>query len=77
MKRDRWRQIEELYQAAQERGPDARGTFLAQACAGDEELRREVESLLATDAEAGSFIQASAYAAAASLIVRDETPSLI
>src|SRR5271157_2285731 len=43
----RWRRVEEIYQAAAERRPEERAAFLAMACAGDEDLRREVESLLA------------------------------
>ena len=43
----RWRRVEEIYQAAAERKPEERAAFLAMACAGDEDLRREVESLLA------------------------------
>lgn len=39
MERDRWEQIEWLYHAALERGPDARDAFLNEACAGDESLR--------------------------------------
>src|SRR5215813_2399789 len=49
MESDRWEQIERLYHAALELGPDARGAFLDEACAGDEELRREVASLLNCD----------------------------
>jgi Tol biopolymer transport system component len=44
---ERWRQIEEIYHSAAERKPEELDTFLAAACAGDEELRREVKSLLA------------------------------
>jgi serine/threonine protein kinase len=43
----RWRRVEEIYQAAAERKPEERAAFLAVACAGEEELRHEVESLLA------------------------------
>src|SRR5262245_20819068 len=46
----RWQQIEALYNAAGERKPADRGAFLAEVCAGDAELRREVEALLAQDA---------------------------
>jgi hypothetical protein len=42
---ERWKQIERIYRAALKCEPRARGTFLNQACAGDEELRREVLSL--------------------------------
>ena len=44
---DRWRRIEEIYQSAAERKPEEREAFFAAACDGDEELRREVVSLLA------------------------------
>ena len=60
--KQRWRQVETLYHAALEREPGARDTFLAQACAGDEELRREVEELLGFDGAAESFIQGNALA---------------
>ena len=46
---ERWRQIEELYYTARERPPAGRSTFLLEACKGDEQLRREIESLLAQD----------------------------
>jgi eukaryotic-like serine/threonine-protein kinase len=44
---DRWRRIAHLYELALEREPVERGAFLAAVCAGDDELRREVESLIA------------------------------
>jgi serine/threonine protein kinase len=54
MNPERWRLIERLYNTALERQPDERGTFLAEACGGDTDLRRELESLLAQDgAESG------------------------
>ena len=56
MKPERWKQIEQLYDAALERNADRRASFLDQACEGDEELRREVASLLASDEQAGSFL---------------------
>ena len=43
----RWRQIEELYHAAQQYDEKERHAFLAQACQGDDELHRQVEALLA------------------------------
>lgn len=44
---ERWRQIEQLYQAALEQKSDHRDAFLAAACGDDEELCRQVASLLA------------------------------
>jgi eukaryotic-like serine/threonine-protein kinase len=46
---DRWRRVADVYDAAMEREPAARGAFLAEACAADADLRREVESLLAQE----------------------------
>lgn len=44
---ERWHNIESLYHAALACAPEQRRNFLAEACAGDASLRREVESLLA------------------------------
>ena len=44
--RDRWQQVARISLAAVERNPADRGAFLREASAGDEGLRREVESLL-------------------------------
>src|SRR5262245_19095917 len=43
---ERWRQVDQLLQAALSRPLAERAAFLAEACAGDEDLRREVSSLL-------------------------------
>jgi len=47
MTADRWRRIEELYHSACQRDPGERSAYLAEACRGEEELRLDVESLLA------------------------------
>src|SRR5215831_3380486 len=65
MERDRWEQIERIYYAALEREPDAREAILDEACADDEELRREVAGLLACDFPNDSFIQSPAIEIAA------------
>jgi serine/threonine protein kinase len=55
LKAEHRQKIEELCHSARQREPDGRSAFLAEACQGDEQLRREVESLLATpDATLGS-----------------------
>jgi serine/threonine protein kinase/tetratricopeptide (TPR) repeat protein len=48
---ERWREVDAVFQAAQERPPEQQAAFLSQACGDDVELRQEVESLLraATD----------------------------
>ena len=50
---ERWRRIEELLAAALDREPVARERFLDAACAGDSDLRREVDSLLAAHERSG------------------------
>src|SRR6516225_974336 len=65
MRPERWRRIEELYHAALEREEGQRAAFLAEACAGDEALRHEVESLLAREESARAFMEAPALEVAA------------
>jgi Tol biopolymer transport system component len=65
---DQWATVERLYHAALAQPIDARAAFLAEACAGDEELRREVESLLAQDASADAVLTRGAVVAAAGLV---------
>jgi serine/threonine protein kinase len=79
MRPERWRQIDRLYQAALERDANERGAFLDEACAGDEELRREVESLLAANEkakEAEDFLNEPALQVAAQAIADDHAQSL-
>ncbi|HEV3198256.1 MAG TPA: protein kinase [Bryobacteraceae bacterium] len=56
MSPERYRQVSALYHAALERQSDHRAAFLQEGCAGDEELRREVESLLAAHEHAVDFM---------------------
>ena len=49
MEQQRWRQIEQLYHSARERDTLQRPAYLSEVCGGDEDLRREIESLLAQD----------------------------
>ena len=50
---ERWQQIDKLLDEALDREPGQRKIFLEQACAGDEELRDEVEALLTAHEKAG------------------------
>jgi eukaryotic-like serine/threonine-protein kinase len=75
MKPERWQQIDELLQSALARTLEERPAFLAQVCAGDEPLRREVESLIASHEQAENFLEAPLSQVAAELLVRDH-PSL-
>lgn len=61
MKAERWKQIDALFDAVEELPAGERDAFLAEACAGDEELRREVLSLLAEGEKiADDFMERSA-----------------
>ena len=60
MSEERLREIERLYHAALERRPQQRAAFLAAACAGDEDLRREVESFFGYQEQAEGFIETPA-----------------
>src|SRR4051812_28940966 len=65
---ERWRRVETLYHAALARDARDRGLFLGDACAGDDALRRDVESLLALPASAEGFLGEPAVAVAARLV---------
>ncbi|MBX7222405.1 MAG: protein kinase [Blastocatellia bacterium] len=45
-----WHRLDELFHAALEKAPAERAAFLTEACADNEELRKEVEALLTADA---------------------------
>lgn len=70
MNPERWKQIDELFDAALELHPNKRSAFLDEACAGDEVLRKEVEVLLASDQEEHSLMEASALQAAEEFLER-------
>ena len=77
MTSDRWQRIEELYHSAREREANQRAAFLKEACAGDDALRREVESLLAQEKGLGGFLEAPALEAAAKLLVEGRGQSWV
>jgi eukaryotic-like serine/threonine-protein kinase len=69
---ERWQQIEELYHAALECAGAERAAFLAEAGAGDEALRREVEILLAANAQADQFLSGHALEREAAKVVAQQ-----
>ena len=62
---ERWRRIELLYDSALGRAPGEREAYLEAECSGDEELRREVESLIRDGQEGGEFLERHALEVAA------------
>ena len=53
---ERWKQVESLFEKALEIAPEERKTFLQNSCNGDDELRREVETLLESHSRADKFM---------------------
>jgi len=51
-----WQEIDRLFQQAVELSFDDRDSFLDEACGGNSTLRKEVDSLLASDASASHLI---------------------
>ena len=74
---ERWQQIEKIYHSVLRLDEFERKAFLDQACAGDGELRQEVESLLACQPSAEQFIEAPALEVTAKGMARNRPQSLI
>jgi len=73
---EQWQKVKELFESALEHAPEERPAFLDQACDGDESLRREVESLLASFDEGESFMERPAVALAAESFAGSQSESL-
>lgn len=72
MDSERWRQVEELFQAALDKHPDERFAFIAEAAVSDE-VREEVASLLSQGASIEGPLDRPAWNGA----VQEPTQSLI
>jgi len=73
---ERWRQIDALLLSVLEREAGDRVAFLEQACAGDESLKTELESLLSSGAEALGLFETPAFESAAALL-SEHIPALV
>jgi serine/threonine protein kinase len=76
LKPERNRQIDKVFQAALARDPAERAAFLDEASAGDPSLRRDVETLLASDEQAAGFIESPALEIAPELVADDHNTSV-
>jgi len=65
---ERWQRLKELFHRALEMGAAERAAFLKAECAGDAELRAEVESLVAADARGEDFLDEGAAGVAAGVV---------
>ena len=68
MSPERWQKIDRLFHSALQLDDGERAAFLVHACLGDERLRQEIDSLLASHDQAASFIETPAGDAAAGLL---------
>src|SRR5262245_7586933 len=73
MTHERWQEIKGLFEAVQSRHPSERSAFLDRACAGDNALRAEIESLLAHQEKAERFLETPAANAMTSRAVEDHS----
>src|SRR5215471_12753138 len=65
---ERFRRVDQLVSLALERPANERAEFLREACAGEEDLRIQVESLLASQDNEDSFLAAAPGRLAAQLL---------
>ena len=76
MSPDQWQKLKVLFAQAVQLSPAQRATFLSEQCAGDSELREELESLLSHHSQASSFIEQPAVDKVASVILDKGTLSV-
>jgi serine/threonine-protein kinase len=68
---ERWRQIQDVCWNVLNRPVHERGSILDEVCAGDPDLQREVESLLAVQSAVPTFLETPAGEIAADLLATD------
>ncbi len=68
MERDRWQRVEQLYHSALKIPVDQREPFLQEQCKDDDDLKREVDSLLSFESSAAGFIESPAFEIAAKMV---------
>ncbi|MDP9161491.1 MAG: protein kinase [Acidobacteriota bacterium] len=74
MEPERWQRVEQLYHAALGLDELSRIQFLEQSCHGDENLFREVASLLALQRRAENFMESAALGNAAAALAGNRAP---
>lgn len=73
----RWQLIDKLFHEALEVDAGRRDSFLAQACAGDESLHRDLKSLLAAHDQDGTFFESLRAELAAEVIAERKSPDMV
>ena len=70
---ERWKQVEELLQSVLALPSDERNEFLDRTCAGNDEVEREVRSLLQAHGKVGGFLETAAIDVAARAMARSDS----
>ena len=68
---EKWREVKDILYAALRHSPATREKFLDESCRNDDDLRREVESLILSSEEAGTFMQNPAVNEVADVITKN------
>ncbi len=76
MMTERWRRIEEIYQAAADLDPRERAGLLEQTCGTDAVLRQEIESLLAENGDIDATVEAAVRMEAEELAARESESAI-
>ena len=74
---ERYVRIVELFEAVAVKSSEERAAFLAQACAGDNDLRQEVETMVAADKQTNEFLENAPDDLAAEVLSTHHAESLI
>ena len=74
---EHWEQVALLHRAALQYEESRRAAFLHDACAGDEDLRNEVESLLAYEGKAENFMEVPALDVVVKQLAERQAPRLV
>ena len=74
---EQWHRVKEIFEAALEREPDQRSAFVGQACAGDDSLQNEVQSLLSSYEQESRFLETPAAVIAAQSLAKEESALLL
>src|SRR6185369_6696886 len=74
---EQYQQVKAIFHSALDQSPEQRMAFLKEACADDDPLKTEVESLLRSYERAGDFIERPVFAGFDDFLPTAETRSLI
>ena len=74
---ERWQEVERVFHEALEQRADDRAAWLARVCAGDDDLREEVQSLLQYQEQAEGFIESPALVLAAEMHAAERAAAAI